>query len=140
MLRGLVRPVRRAGEGQARAEAAWLVPEDLRPAVLAVYESDGFLAARVEIPKLTFAGDVAQLKVKIDEGPVVPIREVSVTGAERLGVDAVRAAAGSSRGPALQAGGDPGRQGPGREPPTGVWATTKRPCAVKARSTRPRAP
>jgi outer membrane protein insertion porin family len=67
-----------------RAELSWLAPEDLRLSVLAIYEREGLLAAKVEVPKLTFAGDVAELTVTIDEGPVVPIREVTVTGAERL--------------------------------------------------------
>jgi outer membrane protein insertion porin family len=81
-----------------RAEAAWLVPEDLRTAVLGVYTSEGLLAAKVETPKLSFAGDEARLTVKIDEGPVVPIGEVSVTGAERLPAETLLAAAGLVEG------------------------------------------
>ena len=76
-----------------RAEAAWLAPDDLREAVLAVYKSEGFLVATVEAPKVTFAGDQAQLAVTIDEGPVVKVGEVRVTGAERLTAETVLAAA-----------------------------------------------
>ena len=97
-----------------RAEAAWLAPEELREAVLAVYKSEGFLAATVEAPRISFAGDEARLTVTIDEGPVVPIREVRVTGAERLTAETVLAAAASARGPTLQARGDRSRQGFGR--------------------------
>jgi outer membrane protein insertion porin family len=81
-----------------RAEAAWLQPEDLRAAVLALYQSEGLLATQVTVGKPTFAGDEALLTVKIDEGPVIPIHEVSVTGAEHLTAQTVRKAAGLVEG------------------------------------------
>jgi outer membrane protein assembly factor BamA/autotransporter translocation and assembly factor TamB len=76
-----------------RAEVAWLQPDDLREAVLAMYKSEGLLTAKVEMPKLTFVGDDARLIVKIDEGPVVPISAVSVTGAIRVSEATVLSAA-----------------------------------------------
>ena len=81
-----------------RAEAAWLRPEDLRAAVVALYQSEGLLAARVDVGEPVFVGDVAELKVRIDEGPVVPIREVSASGVEHLKPAAVLAAAALPEG------------------------------------------
>jgi len=82
----------------SRAEAAWLRPEDLRAAVVTLYESEGLLAAQVEVEEPTFVGDVAELEVRIDEGPVVPIRGVSASGTEHLTPEAVLSAAALSEG------------------------------------------
>jgi outer membrane protein assembly factor BamA len=83
---------------EPRARAAWLRPEDLRVAVLGVYAREGLLAAKVEVHGPTFAGDEALLTVRIDEGPVVPIREIAITGAEHLAAPAILAAAGLREG------------------------------------------
>jgi outer membrane protein assembly factor BamA len=76
-----------------RANAAWLRPEDLRAAVVTLYESEGLLAAQVVVDEPTFKGDVAELEVRIDEGPVVPIGGVSASGTEHLRPEAALAAA-----------------------------------------------
>ncbi len=77
-----------------REKEAWLDRQALRQAVLAVYQSEGLLAATVDVGGPRSADGVLELPVVIDEGPETLLGEPQVTGASGLSPEEVKVAAG----------------------------------------------
>ena len=83
---------------------AWAGGDTLLEAVVATYQTRGFLEATASLRPPVFEGDTAVLEVAIREGPVFRLSEVVVEGAVAWSADQVIAAAGLTTGAVYTAG------------------------------------
>ena len=83
---------------------AWAGGDTLLEAVVATYQTRGFLEATASLRPPVFEGDTTLLEVAIREGPVFRLSELVVEGAAAWSVDQVRAAAGVTVGAVYRAG------------------------------------
>lgn len=76
---------------QAIDQTAWVDEEPLVRALLGLYQAEGMLEAGVTVSEPEFAEDTATLPVRITEGPVFRVADITLQGLESLPLEAIQA-------------------------------------------------
>ena len=83
---------------QTVATSIWADPEPLTRSLLALYQSKGMLEARITVEPPEFDTDSATLPVRVVEGSVFTISNVSIEGVDARPVEDIRALVGVQAG------------------------------------------